>query len=184
MVGNLIFYGIVSMAIMLPLPYFSSTQVVSVLKAQEIIGFLSFYPFRIHTVWHGFFVTMYNYHPPCVWLNLTCQNRIVPTVSMLSVTGRPHGCAGYGGSLWGSRRARGRQCAEQYRLLSYLYFLPNLLKDHNAIVCKLWGFMRIPAEEEICRETASSKTPTDVFAPKSTRDAQNFACFVKERSTQ
>ena len=51
------------MAIMLPLPYFSSTQVVSVLKAQEIIGFLSFYPFRIHTVWHGFFVTMYNYHP-------------------------------------------------------------------------------------------------------------------------
>ena len=51
------------MAIMLPLPYFSSTQAVSVWKAQEIIGFLSFYPFRIHTVWHGFFVTMYNYHP-------------------------------------------------------------------------------------------------------------------------
>lgn len=48
---------------MLPLLYFSSTQVASVLKAQEIIGFLSFYPFRIHTVWHGFFVTMYNYHP-------------------------------------------------------------------------------------------------------------------------
>ena len=120
----------------------------------------------------------------CVWLNPTYQNRIFPTVPMSSVTGRPRGCAGCGGSPWGSQRARGRQCAEQYRLLSYLYFLPNLLKDHTAIVCKLWGFMRILLEEEICRETASSKTPTDVFAPKSTGDAQNFACFVKERSTQ
>lgn len=70
------------------------------------------------------------------------QSKTFPTVPMLSVTGRPRGYAGYGGSPLGWRSARGRQCVWRCRLLSYIapplyaFEITLLLSANNGELCE------------------------------------------------
>ena len=61
--------------------------------------FFTFHPSRIPTLLPSSSVTMYN-PVPIFLTDPAWRSRISPTVPMLSVTGRPHGYAWYGESLW------------------------------------------------------------------------------------
>ena len=103
--------------------------------------FPPFHPSRIPTALPSSSVTMYN-PVPIFLTDPAWQSRISPTVPMLSVTGRPRGYAGYGGSPSGWRSARGRQCVWRCRLLSYIapplyaFEITLLLSANNGELCE------------------------------------------------
>lgn len=61
--------------------------------------FFTFHPSRIPTALPSFSVTMYN-PVPIFLTDPAWRSRIFPTVTMLSVTGRPRGFSWCGGSPW------------------------------------------------------------------------------------